>query len=242
MSKENSRVHCLVTGGSSGIGAAVVGALVELGHAVSVIDLTAGNVPRVLYLNADVTDEHQVGAAFDKAQEEQGRITGVVTSAGVRGQFVPSLELNLKQARRLFDINVCGTLICAREFTRRLAGEAGAMVAVSSTTAYGGWQRQADYGTSKAAVSSLVRHLAVEWAEMGVNVNGIAPGHTHTPMVESMVKKEGYDLRAAEQRTPLGRLATPSQMAKQILHLLLRPGHVTGQILAVDGGWTVAGK
>lgn len=241
MRLKDSRVHCMVTGGSSGIGAAVVEALVALGHEVSVIDQVRGNNPEVLYLTADVTQEQEVAAAFEEAQKRHGLVTALVTSAGVRGQYVPSLELDLTQARRLFDINVFGTIVPAREFTRRLSGTPGSVVAISSTTAYGGWQKQVDYGTSKAAVSALVQHFAVEWAEVGVNVNGIAPGHTLTPMVQSMVA-DGYDLQPVEQRTPLGRLATSEQMADQILHLLLNPGHVTGQILAVDGGWTVVGK
>lgn len=233
--------HCVVTGGSSGIGAAVVEELLNRGCEVTVLDINGGEHTAANYLKADITDEVAVGDAFDEAIAERGTVQFLVMSAGVRGQFVPALDLDLERARRLFDINIFGTLIPAREMVRRLGGGQGSIVAISSTTAFGGWVKQADYGTSKAAVGSLVAHLAVEWAELDVRVNAVAPGHTLTPMVESMVK-EGYDLEPVKQRTPLGRLATPDQMAGEVAHLLLDATHVTGQCLAVDGGWTVVGK
>lgn len=233
--------HCVVTGGSSGIGAAVARALLSRGARVSVIDLESGDLPGVFYQSVDITDELAVSAAVDAAAAHHGPLHGLVASAGVRGEFVPALDLDVVRTRRVLDVNIMGTLIPAREFVRRLEGRPGAVVALSSTTAYGGWAKQADYGTSKGAVSSLVQHLAVEWAPMGVRVNAVAPGHTLTPMVESMVNG-GYDLEPVERRTPLGRLATPEQMAGEIVHLLLDAEHVTGQCLAVDGGWTVVGK
>lgn len=241
MKHKDGSPHCLVTGGSSGIGAAVVQGLRARGCSVSVLDLGEGGLPGVLYRPVDITDEAAVSEAYDSVVAANGPVRHLVTSAGVRGEYVPALELNLSRTRRVFDVNVMGTLIAAREFVRRLEGETGSIVAVSSTTAYGGWRDQADYGTSKAAVNSLVRHLAVEWAPSGVRVNGVAPGHTLTPMVASMVE-EGYDLALVERRTPLGRLATPEQMSAEITHLLLDAEHVTGQCLAVDGGWTVVGK
>ena len=241
MNKVDDPPHCVVTGGSSGIGAAVVGDLKERGCAVSVFDLEVGRASGVFYRSLDITDEVAIGEAYDAAIARSGPVRHLVASAGVRGEYVPALDLDIARTRRVLDVNVVGTLIAARELVRRLEGEPGSIVAVSSTTAYGGWAKQADYGTSKAAVSSLVQHLAVEWAPLDVRVNAIAPGHTLTPMVRSMVE-EGYDLAQVEQRTPLGRLATPEQMSAEVVHLLLEAGHVTGQCLAVDGGWTVVGK
>src|SRR5699024_8770305 len=123
------------------------------------------------------------------------------------------------------EVNILGTFIPAREMVRRLHGKQGSVVALSSTTSYGGWKNQADYGTSKAAVRSLVEHLAIEWAPIGVRVNAVAPGHTLTPMVQSMVE-EGYDLSAVKERTPLGKLAESREMANSIIHVLLDLSHV----------------
>ncbi|QTV79074.1 SDR family NAD(P)-dependent oxidoreductase [Microbacterium sp. NIBRBAC000506063] len=104
-----------------------------------------------------------------------------------------------------------------------------------------GWANQTDYGPAKAAERQLMENLAIEWAPLGVRVNAVAPGHTLTPMVEDM-RQRGYDLSAAEQRTPLGRLAEPREIAEAIVWLLAEATHVTGQCLPVDGGWTVVGK
>ena len=81
----------------------------------------------------------------------------------------------------------------------------------------------------------------MEWAGLGVRVNAVAPGHTLTPMVQDMVNN-GYDTAPVARRTPLGRLASPSEQADAICFLLTQASYVTGQCLAVDGGWTVVGK
>lgn len=233
--------HVVVTGGSSGIGEAVVRLLRSRGVKVTVFDLEESPDASVRTCIVNVADEQAVGAALDGAVSRHGPVTGLVCSAGVRGAFKPALELDLDQVRRVLEVNILGTLVPSREVVRRLAGIPGSIVALSSTTAYGGWPKQADYGTSKAAVTNLVQHLAVEWAPLGVRVNAVAPGHTLTPMVQEMVVN-GYDLAPVTDRTPLGRLASPEEMAVEIVHLLRDASHVTGQCLAVDGGWTSVGK
>lgn len=230
-----------MTGGASGIGAAVVAALGLRGVPVTVFDLAVHPDPAVPSIAVDLVDEAAVVAAVEWASSERGPITGLVASAGVRGGFVPALELDLAAMRRVLDVNILGTFVPAREVVRRLDGRRASIVAISSTTAYGGWSKQADYGTSKAAVRQLVENLAIEWAPLGVRVNAVAPGHTLTAMVQSLVDT-GYDLGPVRERTPLGRLAAPEEMAGEIVHLLLDATFVTGQTLAVDGGWTVVGK
>lgn len=235
------QAHAVVTGGSSGIGAAVVDELLTRGMCVSVLDLESGSVPGVRYEQVDLTHEEGVIRALTTVAAQHGPVTHLVTAAGIRGEFVPSLDLDIAHVRRVLEVNVLGTLIPARETVRKLPGRGGSIVMISSTTAYGGWENQADYGTSKAAIRSLVEHLAVEWAPLGVRVNAVAPGHTLTPMVEELVN-EGYDLAPVRERTPLRKLARPEQIAQEVAHLLLDSTHVTGQCLAVDGGWTVVGK
>lgn len=233
--------HVVVTGGASGIGAAVVAELRSRGVAVTVLDLAAHPDAEVASIVVDLVNEEDVAATLDRAESERGAVTGLVTSAGVRGAFLPALELDLAAMRRVLDVNLLGTFVPAREMVRRLDGQPGSIVALSSTTAYRGWAKQADYGISKAAVRQLVENLAVEWAPLGVRVNAVAPGHTLTSMVQNMVDT-GYDLAPVRDRTPLGRLATPEEMAGEIVHLLLDATFVTGQCLAVDGGWTAVGK
>jgi len=233
--------HAVVTGGSSGIGAAVVAALLARGLAVTGLDRHRGADARAGLELVDITDGSAVSAALDRAAERAGPATVLIACAGVRGAFAPALELDPAAVLRVLEINVVGTLVPARELVRRLDGRPGSVVAVSSTTAYGGWPNQADYGTSKAAVNALVQTLAIEWAGLGVRVNAVAPAHTMTPMVREMVDG-GYDLAPVIARIPLGRVATPEEIAAEIVHLALDAGFVTGQVLPVDGGWTAVGR
>lgn len=232
--------HVVVTGGSSGIGAALVQRLLSRGLAVTIFDL---NPPAqgvdAAFDKVDVTDDAIVRSAMAAAAARSGAPKGLVTCHGIRGQFVPADELDLDRMRFLLDVHVIGTLSIAREFVAAGTGP-GSIVTVSSTTAYGGWVKQADYGVAKAAVKQLTENLAMEWAP-DIRVNSVAPGHTLTPMVQDMIDR-GYDVTATEARTPLGRMSTPDEMAASMEYLLLDATFVTGQCLAVDGGWTVVGK
>lgn len=232
--------HVIVTGGASGIGAAVVNALVARGRTVTVFDLApaANGVPTEI---VDVTDETAVVAAVEAAAQRGGTITELVACHGIRGEFVPALEMSLDRMRLLYNVHLVGTLSVSREIVRRLHGVPASLVFIASTTAYRGWAKQADYGTAKAAVKQLTENLAVEWAPLGVRVNAVAPGHTLTPMVQDMIDN-GYDTQPVVDRTPLGRLASPAEQADAICFLLADATYVTGQCVAVDGGWTAVGK
>ena len=237
----SEHTHAIVTGGSSGIGSAVVTALLDRGLAVTVLDLQQGADPRAAVEIVDLVDEGAVAAALDRSAARAGTATVLVACAGIRGQYVPALDLDLDVTRRVLEVNILGTLVPSRELVKRLEGRAGSVVAVSSTTAYGGWPNQGDYGPSKAAISNLVQVMAIEWAPIQVRVNAVAPSHTMTPMVRDLVAG-GYDLEPVLARIPLGRIATPDEMANEIVHLALDAGFVTGQVLPVDGGWTAVGK
>ncbi|RSN72115.1 SDR family NAD(P)-dependent oxidoreductase [Actinomadura sp. WAC 06369] len=238
------REHAVVTGGSSGIGLAVVRRLMKRGLAVTVLDMQEppDDVPRAF--RVDVTDEAKVRDALDASAREAGTPTRLVTCHGIRGEFKPALELDLDAYRRVLDVHLVGTLVTARSLVAGMleAGlRGGSVVTISSTTAYGGWRDQADYGVAKAAIEQLTQNLAIEWAPHGIRVNAVAPGHTLTPMVQEMVD-QGYDLSATEARMPLGRLCSPDEMAAAIEFMLLDATFSTGVRMPVDGGWTVVGK
>jgi NAD(P)-dependent dehydrogenase (short-subunit alcohol dehydrogenase family) len=241
--EEDLMAHVVVTGGSSGIGAAVVELLRERDHAVTVWDLAAPARDDVRHTALDVTDADAVAAAVRDAEAAQGVVRHLVASHGIRGAFVPALDLEPDAVRRVLDVHVVGTLLTATAVARRLRelGEGGSIVNLASTTAYRGWANQSDYGVAKAAVRQLTENLAVEWAGLGVRVNAVAPGHTLTPMVQDMID-QGYDVGPVEERTPLGRLCTPVEMAREIVHLLLDASYTTGVCVPVDGGWTAVGK
>lgn len=158
--------HAVETGGSSGIGAAVVERLVDRGLTVSVFDLRAPAEPRddVRYFEVDVTDRDVVESAMTEAAGAGTGLDVLVTSHGIRGAFVPALDLDPEGVRRVFDVHVMGMLLVATAFARPLLAKqtSGSIVTISSTTAYGGWERQADYGTAKAAIGQLTQNLAIE--------------------------------------------------------------------------------
>ncbi|MEI3849603.1 MULTISPECIES: SDR family NAD(P)-dependent oxidoreductase [unclassified Microbacterium] len=232
--------HTIVTGGASGIGAAVVERLLARGGRVTVFDLVPSVADDVPSVRVDVSDEGAVDAAVAACAAEEP-VTGVVLCHGIRGAYVPALDIALDAMRGQYEVHVIGALAVSRAVVRRLGGLPASIVMVSSTTAYRGWANQADYGTAKAAERQLMENLAIEWAPSGVRVNAIAPGHTRTPMVEDL-ERTGYDLTAAEARTPRGRLARPEEIAEAIVWMLCDATHVYGQCLPVDGGWTAAGK
>lgn len=238
------REHAVVTGGSSGIGLAVVRRLMDRGLAVTVLDMQPPPDGLTRAFEVDVTDEAAVREALAASAREAGTPTRLVTCHGIRGEFKPALELSLDYYRRVLDVHLVGTLVTARSLVAGMLDAGlggGAIVTISSTTAYGGWRDQADYGVAKAAVEQLTQNLAIEWAPHGIRVNAVAPGHTLTPMVQEMVD-QGYDLSATEARMPLGRLCTPEEMAAAIEFMLLDATFSTGVRMPVDGGWTVVGK
>ncbi|WP_197021045.1 MULTISPECIES: SDR family NAD(P)-dependent oxidoreductase [unclassified Microbacterium] len=240
MTAQSMAEHVVVTGGASGIGAAVVDLLLARGCRVTVFDLAPSARAEVETRIVDVRDETAVEAEMDAAWA-LGPVAGLVACHGIRGAFVPALEMDLDRLRLLYDVHVVGTLAVSRAMVRRLDGAPASIVMVSSTTAYRGWANQVDYGPAKAAERQLMENLAVEWAPRGVRVNAVAPGHTLTPMVQDMVDG-GYDLEAVEKRTPRGRLADPADIAGAIVWMLCDATHVIGQCLPVDGGWTVVGR
>ncbi len=237
--------HVVVTGGASGIGAAVVDRLRERGHAVTVWDLAVPARGDVGHCELDVTDADAVAAAVRAAEGERGVVRHLVASHGIRGAYLPALELDPAGVRRMLDVHVVGTLLTATAVARRLveldATRGGSVVTLASTTAYRGWVNQSDYGVAKAAVRQLTENLAIEWAGLDIRVNAVAPGHTLTPMVQDMVD-DGYDVGPVEARTPLGRLCAPEEIAREIVHLLLDATFTTGVCLPVDGGWTAVGR
>lgn len=237
--------HVVVTGGASGIGAAVVDRLRERGNAVTVWDLASSAREDVGHRALDVTDADAVAEALRAAEADRGVVRHLVASHGIRGAYVPALELDPAGVRRLLDVHVVGTLLTATAVARRLVelGETqgGSVVTLASTTAYRGWANQSDYGVAKAAVRQLTENLAIEWAGLGIRVNAVAPGHTLTPMVRDMID-HGYDVGPVEARTPLGRLCIPDEMAREVVHLLLDATFTTGVCVPVDGGWTAVGK
>jgi meso-butanediol dehydrogenase/(S,S)-butanediol dehydrogenase/diacetyl reductase len=221
----------VVTGGSSGIGEAVVRLLERSGAVVVVGDLT-GDPP------LDVTDRAAVDRLAERVHTEHGRLDVLVNAAGVLTQNLPAEQLPVDDFRRNFEVNVVGTVNTCQACFPLLRDGGGAIVNVASQAALVSLPQQAAYTAAKGSVAALTRSLAIDWAEHGIRVNAVAPGFTLTPMTAAFFENDVFT-KAATGRIPLGRILEPDEIASAIAFLASPlASAITGVLLPVDGGWT----
>jgi NAD(P)-dependent dehydrogenase (short-subunit alcohol dehydrogenase family) len=243
----------LVTGAGAGVGRAVALALARSGARVCLVDIdeTANRAVAqeieaeggaALAIAASVADPDQVARVFSALDEAWGGIDLLVNNAGITANR-PSLEISVETWLRTIDINLNGVFYFAQQAGRRMAAQGGGAI-VNLASIYGqvAAPNRAAYCASKAGVVHLTRALAIEWAAHGIRVNAVAPGYVDTLGTAELVAQGRIDLPSLERRTPLGRLATPDEIAGAILYLASpEASYITGQVLGVDGGWTAYG-
>jgi NAD(P)-dependent dehydrogenase (short-subunit alcohol dehydrogenase family) len=235
----------LVTGASRGVGAVTVARLLESGARVVAVSRTMADrrTDQVLELAADLADPASSREVVAAALEAFGRLDALVNNAAL-DLAAPLLETRVEDAQRIFAVNALAPLWMIQAAAPALAERGGAIVNVTSRLAHVGVPEMAVYGASKGALRALTHGAAVELAPMGIRVNAVAPGMTETPLFSAWLE-ERPDPDAAradvEQRIPLGKLATPEDVANAILFLLSESAsHITGATLPVDGGYTAA--
>jgi NAD(P)-dependent dehydrogenase (short-subunit alcohol dehydrogenase family) len=241
----------LVTGGASGIGLATVRYLLEGGWKVAAIDRDEkalaslaseiGKPSRLFTSSVDITDEPAAEKVVAMAAEALGGLDGVVNSAGIAAD-IPALETPVGVFRKILDVNVVGTFIVARSAARIMKGaKGGAIVNISSISGLRGSKGRSAYGASKGAVVVLTQVLANDLAPYGIRVNCVAPGPVDTPMVKTMHSDKDRQLFTSS--IPLRRYAEPKEIASAIEFLLdgRRSSYITGEIVAVDGGFRGTG-
>jgi NAD(P)-dependent dehydrogenase (short-subunit alcohol dehydrogenase family) len=218
----------VVTGGTSGIGAATAQRFREEACEVVVLARTPG--PDVI--PCDVSDKAQVEAAF----EEIGSLDVLIDNAGVSLRS-PALDIDTAQWAQVIGTNLSGAFWAARAAAARmLAGDGGSIVFTASTNALVGYRYYADYNASKAGLVALARSLALEWAP-SVRVNAVCPGYVLTPMQEAEYTPEM--LARVNERIPLGRHATPEELAGLFAYLASdEAAYFTGSVIVMDGGET----
>ena len=242
----------LVTGASRGIGAATALLAARQGWSVAVNyaanALAADEVVRsiratggtAIAVQADVGDEAQVLRLFETIDARLGRLTGLVNNAGVVDVTARLDEMSVARWRRMFDINVIGSLLCAREAVRRMStrrgGDGGAIVNVSSAAARMGAPGQyLDYAAAKGAIDSFTIGLAREVASEGIRVNAVRPG-----LIETDIHASGGlpdRVRDLQHLVPMQRGGTADEVAQAIVWLLSNAAsYTTMSLLDVSGG------
>ncbi|MFE3946528.1 SDR family NAD(P)-dependent oxidoreductase [Streptomyces sp. NPDC059118] len=236
----------LVTGGASGIGAAVATMLLARGARVAVLDReTAGAPEGVLAVKADVTDDDAVREAVDRAAAELGTLHTVVSNAGIGS--IGTVEDNADEEwTRVLDINVLGMVRTARHalpHLRRAAAARPGAVSITQTcsiAATAGLPQRALYSASKGAVLSLTLAMAADHVREGIRVNCVNPGTADTPWIGRLLGQAddpAAERAALNARQPLGRLVSADEVAAAIVYLASpAAASATGTALAVDGG------
>jgi NAD(P)-dependent dehydrogenase (short-subunit alcohol dehydrogenase family) len=242
----------VVTGAASGIGLASAVALVRDGAHVALLDTHEPGVDsavaqvravgrgasRVLGAVVDVCDARALEATQARVGAALGPVWGLIASAGIAGA-ARAEDIALDDWNRIFAVNVVGVLSTCQVFGRgMLARGSGSLVLIGSVDSFGGQPGRTHYTASKHAVAGMVKNLAIEWGRQGVRVNGVAPSPVDTPMVHRGLPSRFIE-RVVLDRTPLGRMARPEEIASAALMLLSdAASFVNGAMLPVDGGMT----
>jgi meso-butanediol dehydrogenase / (S,S)-butanediol dehydrogenase / diacetyl reductase len=218
----------VVTGGTSGIGAATAQRFRDEGCDVVVLARTPG--PGVI--PCDVGDRLQVDAAF----EQVGDLDVVVNNAGVSVRS-PAVDISQDQWEQVLATNLSGAFWVAQAAARRmLLGGGGVILNTASTNALVGYRYYADYNATKAGLVALTKSLALEWAPT-IRVNAVCPGYVLTPMQQAEYTPQM--LADVNSRIPLGRHATPEELAGLFAYLASEEAsYFTGSVIVMDGGET----
>jgi NAD(P)-dependent dehydrogenase (short-subunit alcohol dehydrogenase family) len=241
----------LVTGAARGIGLAVAKRFLAEGWRVALLDIEDGPLRKsvealavpgdALALHCDVSDAGAVAGAVAEIERRFGRLDALVNNAGI-AVFAPLLETSENDWNRILAVNLTGPFLCAKAAVplMREHGGGGAIVNITSISAVRASTLRSAYGTSKAGLAHLTKQLAVELASLGIRVNGVAPGPVETAMAKAVHTPE---IRADyHDAIPLNRYGLEEELAEAVFFLCSdRSSYITGQILAVDGGFDAAG-
>ena len=241
----------LVTGGSSGIGRAAAVAFAREGAKVAIADVNAKGADETLativdaggeamFINADVSKTADVEALVQSVVKRYGRLDCAFNNAGVDNLHFPVADLPEEEWDRVIGINLKGTMLCMRyEIPQMLANGGGAIVNTSSVAGLIGSPNSPAYASSKFGIVGLTKQAALDYADKGIRINAVCPGVTRTAIFEAYLKETPDAVGQVSTQSPMGRVADPEEIAAAVLWLSCdEASFVTGQALAVDGGWS----
>lgn len=242
----------LVTGGNGGIGLGMAEGLARAGAAVAIWgtngEKNAAAVERLWSLGGeaeafrcDVGDEEQVAAALAATVDRFGKVDACFANAGVGTPGTRFHETSLDEWRAVLRVNLDGAFLTLRAAVRHLLerGSGGSLVVTSSIASIFGMPRGEHYAATKAAVSAMVRGLAVEYGRRGIRANAVLPGWVATAMTEPVLGSERFE-RAVLPRVPLGRWGAPDDFAGVAVYLASDASRYhTGDTIVIDGGYRV---
>ncbi len=243
-----SRV-AVVTGAARGMGRRAAEFLADEGYALVLADLndpvqTAASVSQrgsdALSITGDVSSEVDVAELAARTRERFEHVDVLVNNAGI-SCIAPAEDTKTEEWRRVLDVNLTGPFLLSRELGRMmLEAGAGSIVNVASIAGLRGVADRSAYNASKHGLVGLTRTLAAEWGGRGVRVNAVCPGWVKTEMDEEDQAAGGYTDRDIVEHVPMGRFATPEDVARAIVFLAdpELSGFMNGVALPVDGGWT----
>jgi NAD(P)-dependent dehydrogenase (short-subunit alcohol dehydrogenase family) len=249
MARAEQRKVALVTGASSGIGRATAEAFVARGYATALIDLDEAGGRRAeaqlraagecCFILCDVTDDAAVRAAVEQAVSAFGRLDAAFHAAGVAvDQSRPTAECSLEYWNRAIATDLTGIFSCMRhEIPHMLQAGGGSIVNCASMAGLVGAPNVPANVAAKHGVVGLTKAAALEYARQNIRVNVVCPGITDTEMMRRAVTPEGA--QALLEASPMGRFGQPSEVAALVMCLCDdSTGFLTGQAIAIDGGWT----
>ena len=239
----------LVTGAARGIGLATAKRFLADGWRVALLDIDAETLARAhaalpaqatIAIHCDVADQAGVARAIATIAKAFGRLDALVNNAGI-AIFKPILDVTLEDWSRVLAVNLTGPFLCAQAAAPLMRDSGGgAIVNITSISGLRASALRTAYGTSKAGLAHLTQQQAIEFAALGIRVNAVAPGPVDTAMAKAV---HTPDIRAAyHDAIPLDRYGLETELAEAIFFLCGdRASYITGQTLAVDGGFEAAG-
>jgi NAD(P)-dependent dehydrogenase (short-subunit alcohol dehydrogenase family) len=245
----------LNTGAASGIGRAMAFGFASHGSRLMLLDVDAHALAetRVELLSkfpnlqievavASVTDEEAIENACSQTELCFGRIDVLLNNAGI-SMNKPSLELTGSEWRKVIDVDLSGVFYCCRAAARRMVTrKTGVIVNTASMWGISTSAERTAYCTAKAGVVSMTKCLAAEWARHGIRVNAVCPGYVSTSLTQQLIDAGRIDPNVLTNRTPLGRLGDPAEVAEIALFLASdAAAFITGHALVSDGGWLADG-